>query len=236
MKSNAAFAYINNPEKATQKLNPGDPITTSTLFKSSLLFQTKEFFNNSTLHGVRYIAESGRPFGEKFMWFCFTSIGGIAALIIIFSLWEKFQTNPTITGLDTDFHNQQVVFPSVVICPDTPYNESKIKEYAYKSLGSYDEGSEKYEPFLEMLTRLSYDTVNDLYNLSLNFTDAWMTVDKVSLRKHAFAVVADCDDIFDVCKYKDDEIPCCKHFLPIYIEHGFCFAFNTRYKDTADYE
>lgn len=36
------------------------------LLKSSLLYQIKEFFNNSTLHGVRYIAETGRPFIEKY--------------------------------------------------------------------------------------------------------------------------------------------------------------------------
>lgn len=68
------------------------------LLKTSLKYQTKEFFNNSTLHGVRYIAEKGRSFGEKFMWFCFVSIGAVAAFVIIGSLWEKFQTNPTITG------------------------------------------------------------------------------------------------------------------------------------------
>lgn len=73
-------------------------ITTFRLFRTSLLYQTREFFNNSTLHGVRYIAETGRPFGERFMWFCFTTTGLISALVIIVSLWEKFQTNPTITG------------------------------------------------------------------------------------------------------------------------------------------
>lgn len=35
------------------------------IFRRSLIFQTKEFFQNSTLHGVRYIAETGRPVGEK---------------------------------------------------------------------------------------------------------------------------------------------------------------------------
>lgn len=73
-------------------------ITSVRLLRRSLLYQTKEFFNNSTLHGVRYIAESNRPFGERLMWFIFTAIGFISALVIIVSLWEKFQTNPTITG------------------------------------------------------------------------------------------------------------------------------------------
>jgi amiloride-sensitive sodium channel len=66
--------------------------------KTNFKYQTKEFFSNSTLHGVRYIAEKGRSFNENFMWFCIVAIGAVAAFVIIASLWEKFQTNPTITG------------------------------------------------------------------------------------------------------------------------------------------
>lgn len=68
------------------------------IVKTNLKFQTKEFFSNSTLHGVRYIAEEGRSFAEKLMWFSFVAIGAVSAFVIIASLWEKFQTNPTITG------------------------------------------------------------------------------------------------------------------------------------------
>lgn len=32
------------------------------------------------------------------MWFSFTAVGAVTTCIIIVSLWEKFQTNPTITG------------------------------------------------------------------------------------------------------------------------------------------
>lgn len=65
----------------------------------------------------------------RFMWFCFTSIGGVVTLIIIVSLWEKFQTNPTITGLDTDFHNWDVPFPTVSLCANDPVNNTAITEY-----------------------------------------------------------------------------------------------------------
>lgn len=68
------------------------------LLKTSVKYQTKEFFDNSTLHGIRYIAEEGRAFFEKFIWFCLVSVGAVAAFVIIGTLWEKFQTNPTITG------------------------------------------------------------------------------------------------------------------------------------------
>lgn len=69
------------------------------------------------------------------MWFCFTATGAVAALIIIVSLWEKFQTNPTITGLDTDFHNQQVIFPTIIVCPEKPYDANLTKTLAYNTIG-----------------------------------------------------------------------------------------------------
>lgn len=65
----------------------------------------------------------------RFMWFICVMIGLITSIIIIFSLWEKFQTNPTITGLDTDFHTWNVAFPSITICQETPGNESSIDEF-----------------------------------------------------------------------------------------------------------
>jgi amiloride-sensitive sodium channel len=35
------------------------------LLKTSWAYQTQEYFKNSTLHGVQYIREEGRPFYEK---------------------------------------------------------------------------------------------------------------------------------------------------------------------------
>lgn len=84
---------------ASAELSDNKPkITSNRLFRRSFLYQIKEFFNHSTLHGVRYIGETNLPFAERLMWFCLTATGFIAALVIIINLWEKFQTNPTITG------------------------------------------------------------------------------------------------------------------------------------------
>lgn len=69
------------------------------------------------------------------MWLCFIVTGIIAAIWIILDLWEKFQTNPTITGLDTDFHNQLLIFPTVMVCPVKAYDSEVIQEVAEKYLG-----------------------------------------------------------------------------------------------------
>lgn len=69
------------------------------------------------------------------MWFACVSIGTIATSVIIFNLWEKFQTNPTITGLDTDFHNWEVPFPAVTVCPQVPTSQEKIRLYIEETTG-----------------------------------------------------------------------------------------------------
>ncbi|XP_037725196.1 sodium channel protein Nach [Drosophila subpulchrella] len=207
-------------------------LQTLVIFRRSLIYQTKEFFQNSTLHGVRYIAETGRPIGEKFMWFCFTSIGAVTALVIIMSLWEKFQTNPTITGLDTDFHNQNVVFPTTVVCPEAPFDHEKTYERVYNTLANYDEAqAQMYTPFLRLLTSLNFDSIRDAKVLAQPIPQNLL--DAKTIREWAFEGHISCESTFVSCKYRDEEIPCCDHFEPIYTEHGFCYAFNSRFKSTA---
>lgn len=64
------YLNIKTPPRPTKSVNKikkkQDEFSTLKLFHTSLIYQTREFFNNSTLHGVRYIAETGRPFGEKY--------------------------------------------------------------------------------------------------------------------------------------------------------------------------
>ncbi|XP_057661229.1 pickpocket protein 28-like [Diorhabda carinulata] len=96
--------------------------------KKIFLDQARLFCENSTLHGVKYIAESGRSYAERFMWVIWITAGLVTTIIIIVNLWEKFQTNPTITGLDTDFHNWDVAFPAITICQNNPANDERIND------------------------------------------------------------------------------------------------------------
>lgn len=78
---------------------------------------------------IKYLFKCLFNLFRRFMWFSFLSVGIVITSIIIISLWEKFQTSPTITGLDTDFHNWDVQFPAITICPKRPTSDEKIEEY-----------------------------------------------------------------------------------------------------------
>ncbi|KAL9924976.1 amiloride-sensitive sodium channel pickpocket 23 [Glossina fuscipes fuscipes] len=212
-----------------------DFIDNAVIFRRSLIYQTKEFFENSTLHGVRYIAETGRPTIEKFMWFCFTAIGTVIALVIIMSLWEKFQTNPTITGLDTDFHNQNVIFPTTVVCPVEAWDHNKTYNFVYNTLANYEESAaNRIVPFLESLPNLNFENLHKTVALGILLGNE---LNGRTLRQWAFQsfqVTLRCEDILAECKFRDEYFECCKQFLPIYTEHGFCYAFNSRFYSKED--
>lgn len=56
---------IKNGYSGSKKNRAPSDVSGLSLLAASLRHQTTEFFNNSTLHGVRYIAEKDRPFCEK---------------------------------------------------------------------------------------------------------------------------------------------------------------------------
>ncbi|KAK3911908.1 Sodium channel protein Nach [Frankliniella fusca] len=146
-----------------------------------------------------------------FIWFCTTVLGLVAALVIIVSLWEKFQTNPTITGLDTDFHNWDVPFPAVTLCQSDPANSSLVNDFVNRTWPDATEDKRAYyREFVMALANISYDSM-------------------AALEPY---VVSRCEVLVE-CAYKGElEIECCSYFTPIFTEHGFCFAFNLRFNET----
>ncbi|XP_017777841.1 PREDICTED: sodium channel protein Nach-like [Nicrophorus vespilloides] len=196
------------------------------LLKTSWEHQGRIFFEQSTLHGVRYIAETGRPLIEKFLWFMCVGIGATATVVIIISLWEKFQTNPTITGLDTDFHTWDVPFPAVTICQSVPSNESIIDDFIQRFSDMKDvDDKEKLKDFIVKLTQLSYTTINSFKD----YTESHYLAEDVNLKAFVFKLMNPCDDILTECMFKSRSYNCCENFFPVFTESGYCYSFNSRH-------
>jgi Amiloride-sensitive sodium channel len=113
----------------------------------------------------------------------------------------------------------------VVVCPTEPYDEEQVKKVAEEL---HETESEKFIPFLQALTRLSYENLGDAHTASLNVSDE-KALDTMDLRKLMFSTSINCNETFAWCKFKSEEVDCCKYFFPVYNEHGYCFGFNSRY-------
>ncbi|KXJ73511.1 hypothetical protein RP20_CCG015653 [Aedes albopictus] len=194
------------------------------LLRTSLLVQLRETFAQSTLHGVRFITERGRPFWERFCWFCMVSISTVTTLIIIFNLWERFQTKPTITGPDTGSRNNWTIFPTVLVCPMDVLEVVRGEKVMalLDPLANYTE----VEPMVEALAGISYWNMVTLEDVG--FLDGKVK----NVRSFVFYVGAACADVLSKCWFRGMEMDCCSQFRAVFSEVGFCYGFNAKFYDT----
>lgn len=164
---------------------------------------------------------------------------------------SNFVTLSCLPGLDTDFHNQQVLFPSVTVCPLSSFDPASVNETAQKNMPNDEDNFEELVPVFQSLPQMTYlsleekccvrhyfvfclfryDTFGGTYEAVLNMTSDF-DAKIFNLRQLAFAVGIKCEDLLEICKYKDEEISCCEYFNPIYSEQGLCYSFNARYYGT----
>lgn len=204
------------------------------LFRASLLVQLRESFAQSTLHGVRYIAQRGQPFWEKFCWFCMVCTSTVTTLAIIFNLWQRFLTNPTITGPDTGLRQSWTTFPTVVLCPMDPLDRGKAERWL-ESIEPAENFTEM-EPFLRLMARISYAQLDAIVSSVEDVPETWSSaVVAKGFREFVFQVAVGCGDLVAGCWFRGEPLlECCSQFKPVFSEHGFCYGINSKFIDAAD--
>ncbi|XP_050430662.1 sodium channel protein Nach-like isoform X2 [Adelges cooleyi] len=160
------------------------------------------------------------------MWFSFLSVGIVITSIIIVSLWEKFQTSPTITGLDTDFHNWDVQFPAITVCPKRPMVDEKVQEYVSSVYGN-DTDEETLENFTQFVIEVASLSYSNMEKFEAFSKYKWLPKD--NLKDIAYKVVYHCEDLLYDCKFKGEPYECCVGFEPTFTEYGLCYSFNSRH-------
>lgn len=98
-----------------------------------------------------------------------------------------------------------------------------------------EDSADRVEQLLRTLAMLTFGRFGQLADTTLSATEQ-RTYLKKPLRAYAFATSLECAQLFDLCRYKDEDVPCCELFHPVYTEHGFCYSFNGRFTDTPTTE
>jgi acid-sensing ion channel, other len=131
-------------------------------------------------------------------------------------------------------------FPTVTVCPVNPSDEEKINETAYRTIASYDPSYYEFIPLLRILPNLTYDNIDIAYKLYKEALKIDSNVEKSfqksTLREMVFKLAMKCEDLFSICTYRGESVPCCDFFEQLYSERGFCFSFNPRYIGVSDEE
>ncbi len=89
----------------------------------------EDFCNESSIHGVQYLAPS-RGCECRVLWSILLTIAVILATLVIHSMMQSWISNPiTITTSRTDLPIAKVPFPAITVCPSSSNPLAFIQKY-----------------------------------------------------------------------------------------------------------
>ena len=83
----------------------------------------EEFYSGVTLHGFRFLFE-GNPV-RRIVWLFITTGVFAFSIYLFYGLFKDFLQQKTITSLSKQFLDGEVVFPTVIVCPNNPHAANK---------------------------------------------------------------------------------------------------------------
>lgn len=101
--------------------------------QASLTYWTcvKAYFDNTLLHGYRYITEAGRGLYERGLWIVILIATICSVIYVITDYYLRFINAPTATSQQAiRIPISEIPFPSVVLCPATRLNKTAVAELA----------------------------------------------------------------------------------------------------------
>lgn len=88
----------------------------------------KEYMENSSLHGVKFLIDANISFVERLFWLLAIILSWVGSCFLILSALDAFQHNAISFVVETSYRDWTTNFPSVVVCESK--NNDKIQEVA----------------------------------------------------------------------------------------------------------
>lgn len=90
----------------------------------------KEYMENSSLHGVKFLIDDQISFMERSFWLCSIICSWIGSGLLIMSALDAFQHNAISFVVETSYRDWKTQFPAVIVCETK--NNDKILTVADK--------------------------------------------------------------------------------------------------------
>ncbi|XP_024889162.1 pickpocket protein 28-like isoform X1 [Temnothorax curvispinosus] len=170
----------------------------------------KQYCSYSTLHGLRYVGDSGLSIVERIFWIISFTTALTVAIYYICYLYQKWNGAPIIISLSPDpISLNEFPFPSVTIC-----NMNKVKKTEAKRI----------ERGLDELDKL---LMEDICNSESNVTYEQQTVDWDRMLRFMINVSQPCTDMLYYCLWHGNQTDCERIFNPTMTDEGICCNFNS---------
>ncbi|CAD7092413.1 unnamed protein product [Hermetia illucens] len=197
----------------------------------------KDYCLNSSLAGVKYIADDRYHPGERLFWLICVLASSFGSYYLISEYHYEFESGAmSIVDEGLDRSMTSINLPSVAIC-EIGYSRQlypKLTEIVDNLIGN--SSSEEQNDIEEFLIRLIFQNQYSAGSLSpyCSICDDCVQCPTKDYQKYADMVRLSCKDLFVSCIWNDKEFDCCKYFLPMKTTEGGCFMINSIQKTTRD--
>ncbi|KAH8338593.1 hypothetical protein KR059_011747 [Drosophila kikkawai] len=193
----------------------------------------KDYAAESSVHGIRYLAEPKMKNFERIIWLLIlvtTSIGAIVVYVDLNALYQSVRIQTTIKN--TMLPIFRVPFPSIALCPRNRMNWRILENGAAEHFLGANASEVQKDVFIRFFTVAADPHLARLAELSNFFQNETLTanlhlLDGVDLAKVYEYIQFRCQDIMHACRWRGNPVNCCEVFELQFTESGLCYVFNT---------
>ncbi|KAI4464283.1 amiloride-sensitive sodium channel-related [Holotrichia oblita] len=171
------------------------------------------YFDKSTLHGLRYVGDSTITIGERIFWLMAFLTAVCFAAYFINNIYAKYNLNPVIISFSpTAVSIAEIPFPAITIC-----SVNIVKKTEGERILQYGTETEKL---------LMDDYCDSNYTIAKGDDDLENLADWDTLKAFILKVTQSCSEMLKLCKWRQREHDCNVIFNPILTDDGYCCTFN----------
>ena len=184
--------------------------------------KVRQYFENTSLHGPKYITEYGRHFVEKIFWIIVVIAATFLGVYLTIRIVNKWNQTPILTSISTtNYPLNQIPFPAVTICPNTKGLRGKIVHEIcrqnWTSIVDPDQVLLGLYNTISPVLGTDLDLDNPKVDLGLNITETISFLKRVSPK---------CSDFLLHCTWNSVKYNCNQLFKVASTDMGFCCSFN----------
>ncbi|XP_049767900.1 sodium channel protein Nach-like [Schistocerca cancellata] len=184
----------------------------------------KEYLSTSSIHGLRFIVQSGRHWTERLFWLICCVLSWYASALLIKSSWNAFQNNAVSFAMETLYLNFSTDFPAVIVCEKN--NDDRIKTVMNRNMGIHDFDLEEIYAEITFFHGEAHFTKDACYNTKVKRLVAEQCPQE-GLKQISQEFHTPCNGLIFNCTWNGITFHCCEQFLPLDTEIGLCFAINS---------
>ncbi|XP_069676703.1 sodium channel protein Nach-like [Periplaneta americana] len=196
-----------------------------------------DYCANTTVHGMKYIAERGRHWSERILWSLLCSMAACGSMYLSAKNWQRFVHSPTVSVIEsTNFPISNIPFSSVTLCDANRVHWTKAMKFQKRYLP--DASNETLKMFHKFVKAISVIEFGDFDILDLEFNGTFVNTPELSrlnITQLMFDVKPECKEMFSqgLCWWRNKDYNCCEIFELQRTEYGYCYAFNSEVSEVS---